>query len=229
MEGEKLVAEIPIEWNIRTYVCAESWKKTLDFRAPVLTVSDSRFLSISDTTNPQGIMAICEKRTFTLDHLPTQNSFLLIGEYLSDPGNIGKLIRTAAAAGVDGVILSAGSGDIYNPKTIRAAAGAILHIPVIEGANIEEIISFLKHQNVLIIATHLGGSVLPYELDLCQSCAVLIGNEAHGLSNSVSNLADVCVRLPMNPNTESLNASVAGGVLLYEVVRQRFTKKEVNR
>ncbi|MCL2398606.1 MAG: RNA methyltransferase [Defluviitaleaceae bacterium] len=207
-------------------MCAESWgKKSFDFRAPILTVSDSRFLSLSDTTTPQGIMAVCEKHTFTFDHLLKENSFLLIGECLSDPGNIGTLIRTAAAAGASGVVLSAGSGDIYNPKTIRAAAGAVLHIPVVEDADLPKVISFLKHQNILIIATHLCGSVLPYELDLCQSCAILIGNEAHGLSDSISNLADICVKLPMHSNIESLNASVAGGILLYEVVRQRFTKK----
>jgi len=213
-------------------VCGESYFQTRKERsaffstpmlhAPVLTVSDSRFNSLSDTVTPQGIMAICEKRIYTFSDFPTESPFLFIGERLSDPGNIGTLIRTAAAAGVSGVILSTGSGDIYNPKTIRASAGAILRIPVIENANLNEIIPMLTKQGVTILAAHLQGAVLPYNLDLRQGLGVLIGNEANGLSDEVSKLAHIRVKLPMAPDIESLNASVAGGILFYEVVRQRL-------
>jgi len=234
VEGEKLVAEIPVNSThlnsrkIHAYICAESWQKNVSFpfaQAPVITVSDSRFASFSDTVTPQGIMAVCEKRMYHLSDLfgenSLQNPFLVIGERLSDPGNIGTLIRTATAAGASGVILSEGSGDIYNPKVIRASAGAIFRIPVIEGANLGEIIPGLKQQGVNLLAAHLQGAVLPYDLDLKGSLAILIGNEAHGLSDEISNLADFRVKLPMAPDVESLNASVAGGILLYEVVRQR--------
>jgi len=221
------VAEIPLDWKVHAYVCSESYAKANPKRYdPAIIVSDSRFASLSDTVTPQGIMAVCEKRTFTLSdvlsHSSDENPFLIIGEQLADPGNIGTLIRTAAAAGASGVILSAGSGDIYNPKTIRAAAGAVLRIPVVEGVDLEETIPLLKQQGITVLAAHLKGAVLPYDLDLQQGLAVLIGNEARGLSDEVSDLADVRVKLPMAPDIESLNASVAGGILFYEVVRQRL-------
>ena len=235
VEGEKFVAEIPQDWRIRHYLCSESYlnsamgnsAKAAKFkRAPLITVSDSRFASLSDTKSPQGLMAICEKRTFSISELLAETEeakpFLLIGECLSDPGNIGTLIRTAAAAGAGAVILSAGSGDVYNPKTIRSAAGASLRIPVIEGADLNEVIPLLKQRGLLILAAQLQAAVLPYDLDLSQSLAILIGNEAHGLSDELSRLADVAVKLPMAQGIESLNASVAGGVLLYEVIRQRL-------
>lgn len=167
-------------------------------------------------------MAVCEIRTFTLSDLA--GSFFLLGESLSDPGNTGTLIRTAAAAGADGIILSAGSVDIYNPKVIRAAAGSILRIPIVEGADLNEVIPELKQRGVTILAAHLDGAALPYDIDLREGCGILIGNEAHGLSDGTSHLADVLIKLPMSPAVESLNASVAGGILLYEVVRQRLTK-----
>ena len=175
-------------------------------------------------------MAVCEKRIFNFSDLlkedllqgSSKKPFLLIGELLSDPGNIGTLIRTAAAACASGVILSEGSGDIYNPKVIRASAGAVLRIPVVEGVNLNEVIPALKGQGIKILAAHLQGAVLPYDLDLKQALAVLIGNEARGLSEKVSDLADVRVKLPMATGVESLNASVAGGILFYEVVRQRL-------
>lgn len=183
-------------------------------------MQDKRFASLSDTINPQGIFAVCEKRTFTLH----DKSFLLLGERLADPGNIGTLIRTAAAAGACGVILSEGSGDIYNPKVIRAAAGAFLRIPVIDSADFPKLIPQLKTEGLTFLAAHLQGAVLPYSLDLRGNLGILIGNEAHGLSDEVSALADFRVKLPMQAGVESLNASVAGGLLLYEVVRQRLQK-----
>ena len=212
--------EIPKDWNIRTYVCAESFDilKSKTKLEPLITVPDSRFAQLSDTVTPQGIMAVCEKRTFTINHI--EKTFILIGERLSDPGNIGTLIRTAAAAGAGGVILSEGSGEIYNPKVIRAAAGASLRIPIVEEANLNEVIPILKKRGITIAAAHLQKAVLPYELDLRRGCAILIGSEAHGLSEEVTALADIRVKLPMAPGVESLNASVAGGILLYEVVRQ---------
>ena len=225
IEGEKAVAEIPEDWNICAYVCTEGSVMTARLtRAPVITVSNSRFLSLSDTVTPQGIMAVCEKRTFTLDNMLDKNPFLLIGERLSDPGNIGTLIRTAAAAGASGVILSAGSGDLYNPKVIRAAAGAALRIPVMEKADLNEVIPILKQQDITVLAAHLSGAALPYVLDLRRGCAILIGNEAGGLSEAIGSLADIRVKLPLARDVESLNASVAGGILLYEVVRQRLEK-----
>ena len=230
IEGEKTATEIPPDWHIRTYICTNNFAGTAQTylnQAPVVTVSESRFASLSDTVTPQGIMAVCEKRAFTLDQLLNRRTeyetpFFLIGENLSDPGNIGTLIRTAAAAGANGCILSEGSGDIYNPKVIRAAAGAILRIPIVEKADLAKVIPMLKSRGIIILAAHLQGTTLPYDVDLRQGCGFVIGNEARGLTEEVSQLADIRIKLFMSPDIESLNASVAGGILLYEVVRQRI-------
>ena len=230
IEGEKFVSEIPNEWKVKAYVISEefstanaSYADSLRSRAPVVVVPSRRFDSLSDTVTPQGIMAVCEKREFTLDDMLVSAPFLLIGECLADPGNIGTLIRTAAAAGASGAILSAGSGDIYNPKTVRATAGALLRLPVIEKADLNEILPALKARGVMILAACVDDneSILPYDLDLRRGCGMLIGNESKGLSAEGKSMADALVKLPMAEEIESLNASVAGAVLIYEVVRQR--------
>lgn len=226
------MAEIPPSWQIRAYIYGDSYPHkphTLArvSEAELIKLSDSRFASLSDTVTPQGIMAICERRTYAnwIDFYKIIKSasptFLLLGERLADPGNIGTLIRTAAAAGAGGVVLSKGSADIYNPKVIRASAGAVLRIPILENADLPVLIPSL---NVPVIAAHLKGDILPYDLGLSKGCAILIGNEAQGLSDEVSNLADYLVKLPMANEVESLNASLAGGILLYEVVRQSIAR-----
>ena len=245
IEGEKFVQEIPHNWRIVSYIAAEHYASAHDLsqyekRAKCQVVRDSIFQNISDTKNPQGILAVCEKKCFALDLLSNSfscassnlqegllndaspGSFFLLGENLNDPGNIGALIRTAAAAGAKAVILTVGSGDIYNPKVLRAAAGATLRLPIIENADIAETITnFQKHQ-IPTYAAHPRGSILPYELNLQQNFCFLVGNESHGISATAAALANTLVTLPMANSTESLNASVAGSILLYEAVRQRL-------
>ena len=266
IEGEKFVQEIPAHWRVTQYVAAERYAKAHDLsqyerRARCDVVRDSIFDSLADTVSPQGIMAVCEQRKFTIgDCWPnpviaseakqsgktalcpktsgllrenhprndegclhcTGSIFILLGENLNDPGNIGALIRTAAAAGANGVILTAGSVDIYNPKVLRAAAGAVLRLPIVTDADLAETIARLKEKNIPTYAAHPRGSVTPYELDLRADFCLLVGNESHGISDTAAELADTLVSLPMVNNTESLNASVAGSILMYEAVRQRI-------
>ena len=228
VEGEKFVAEIPDSWAIQRFILAKRYADNRDLshykkRAPVEIVKDSLFDSLADTVSPQGIIAVCRQRQMHLNQLLTSGGFLLIGECLNDPGNIGALIRTAAAAGAAGMILTKSSGDIYNPKVLRAAAGAALRLPVVTDAALDETIGRLKLARYAIYATHPRGDTLPYNLDLRRKFCWLVGNESHGLTEDAVNLADAKVRLPMVDDTESLNASVAGSILLYEAVRQRMT------
>jgi len=232
VEGEKFVQEIPSNWRIVSYIAAEHYASAHNLsiyekRTKCQVVRDSIFQNISDTKTPQGILAVCEKRSFTLsDSLlnPTtqKDGFFLLGENLNDPGNIGALIRTAAAAGAKAVILTAGSGDIYNPKVLRAAAGAALRIPVIENTDLVETITTFQKHTIPTYAAHPRGSVLPYELNLQQNFCLLVGNESHGISANAAAIASTLVTLPMANSTESLNASIAGSILLYEAVRQRL-------
>ncbi|MCL2570879.1 MAG: RNA methyltransferase [Defluviitaleaceae bacterium] len=228
VEGEKFVNEIPADWEVVHIIVAQRFaegKHLSSYKqiAPVEVVRDGLFDSIADTVTPQGIMAVVRQKKWQLGQLITPDGFILIGENLNDPGNIGTLIRTAAAAGASGVILSAGSGDIYNPKVLRAAAGAALRLPIVVDAVLPEVLPEIKKAGYAVYAAHLHGAVLPYNLNLQDSFCFMVGNEASGLTSEASALADMMVRLPMKRDTESLNASIAGGILLYEAVRQRLS------
>lgn len=228
VEGIKFVDEIRDDWNVQLFVISESFANAKDTdkyfkKSEVCIVSDSLFGKMCETKNPQGILAVCQQKEFNINSiLKKENIFLLVCEEINDPGNLGTLIRTADAGGCDGVIVTQGSVDVYNSKTIRATAGSIFHIPIIKDISIESTLDILSRNNIKTIGTHLKGSVTPYETNMKISLGLLVGNEANGLSEICSNKCDTLVKLPMIGNAESLNASMACGILIYEVVRQRL-------
>ena len=127
LEGKRLVDEIPNSWEIKYLLKAESYSEDINFEN-VYTVKDSLFEKISETVNPQGILAVCHIKEFDVTNVDYSNSpFFVVLENVTDPGNMGTLIRTADAAGADGIFLSKGCVDIYNPKVIRATMGSIFH------------------------------------------------------------------------------------------------------
>jgi TrmH family RNA methyltransferase len=167
-------------------------------------------------------MAVCEQKRYALDDVLTGGCLLLLGESLSDPGNAGTLIRTASAAGADGVILTEGSVELYNPKVLRAAAGAVFHIKTVTDVGVNDAITKIKKHGARIYASHPRSEALPYSVDMRGAVCLMVGNEARGLTGEALSLSDCVVTLPMPGHAESLNASVAGAVLLYEAVRQRL-------
>jgi len=217
IEGEKFVAEVPPEFILQ-YVYSESFAKANEIAEPNIVLRDSLFATLADTKNPQGIMAVCRQNTTQLRDLP-KSGFFLLGENLNDPGNIGTLIRTAAAAGATAVILTEGSADVHNPKVLRASAGAAFRLPIVQNITLQNAAEYL---NINIYAAHPRGQITPYQLDLSGDFCVLVGNESHGISAAAEVLATNLVTIPMKNATESLNASVAGSILLYEAVRQRM-------
>lgn len=229
LEGEKIISEIPDYWNIEFYILSESYYNNLhinlkDKYKNQYIIKDSLFKKISDTVNPQGIMAVCEKYKFNIDeNIEKKNHFYVLLENIRDPGNLGTIIRTADAAGVDGVFLSDECVDLYNSKVLRSTMGSIFHVPIFTGLNFDNLIKKLKSNNIMILAAHLNGKQYPYNINLKNSCAILIGNEANGLTKEVSEMADKLVKIPLVGKSESLNASIACGILIYEVVRQRLS------
>ena len=227
LEGEKFIAEIPPHYQIDQYIIANRYANSHDIapyqsRAICHIVKDSIFDSLADTVNPQGILAICYKQPSTMAQIfHNAPHFILLGENLNDPGNIGTLIRTAAAAGASGVVLTQASADVYNPKVLRATAGAIFRIPVVTDIVLADVHQQLSAQGVPIYAAHPRGENTPYALPLAESFCLLVGNEAQGITPQAMALANQLVTIPMVNRTESLNASVAGCILLYEAVRQR--------
>lgn len=227
-EGERFADEMPEGAGTEYVVLSENFCQThdaaqYDGRAETLVLPDSLFAALCDTETPQGVLAVCRRLKWDMDEVLCRDKpFFLLAEEMQDPGNLGTVIRTADACGADAVFLSKGSVDLYNPKTLRATMGSLFHIPVFQNVSVAEIAGRLKERDIPLYAAHLRGDRPLYALDLKKACAFLIGNEARGLSEESAVLCDQWVRIPMPGQAESLNASVAAAVLMYEAVRQRW-------
>ncbi|MFZ5967982.1 MAG: TrmH family RNA methyltransferase [Bacillota bacterium] len=196
----------------------------------IYKVKDKTFKELSDTENPQGIMAIMTFESRELDDvLRKEKGFYVVLDRVQDPGNMGTIIRTADAAGADAVFLTKGCVDVYNMKTIRATMGSIFHLPVIHIDDMEAAIKQLKQTNVQLIAATLETENYHYDIQYGEKVAIVIGNEANGISPLIIEAADHKVKIPIMGEAESLNASIAGAILMYEVIRQKktFCRKRV--
>lgn len=182
-------------------------------------ISSRLMQSISSTETPQGILAV-----LPIKHLPVPEAltFALIADGLRDPGNLGTLLRTAAAAGVQAVFLTPGTTDAFSPKVLRAGMGAHFRLPI-HSLTWEEIHTLCKNRPAalkLFLAEASQGAAC-WQLDLRQPVAIIIGSEAEGASQAARAAADGMMTIPMPGQSESLNAAAAAAVLLFEVVRQR--------
>ena len=146
---------------------------------------------------------------------------LLVLEHVQDPGNVGTLFRTAEAAGAGGVILDRETADPYSPKVLRATMGAVFRLPFVISNDLPGLLRQLRAEGFSLTAAHLAGTEYYDAVSYPARTAFLIGNEGNGLSEEITSLADKKVRIPMEGQTESLNAAVAGALLLYEAYRQR--------
>lgn len=178
-------------------------------------VSDAVMQAASDTQTPQSILAVLPIQD---PPFPANPNFLLILDRIRDPGNLGTILRTAAAAGVEGLLLSPETADPYAPKVVRAAMGAHFHLPMYS-LSWEEIRGLIRSLPVFLADAH--GKTTYTAADFTQPFALVIGGEAHGASADLQTLHPIPIRIPMPGGTESLNAAIAAGILLFEVVRQR--------
>ncbi len=189
----------------------------------IYTLPKDLYARINTAETTRGVMAVIQKRTFSLsDTLQGERSKnLLVIDRLQDPGNMGTLLRTADAAGMGGVVLLPGSVDVYSSKVLRSSAGSIYRIPVVEVDSIDDLTSFCIEHSISLCVTCLEGSTDLYETDLTNSVAMVIGNEGQGVSDEIIQKSNVRIRIPMYGTIESLNASVAGAIVMYEAVRQQ--------
>ena len=221
VEGLRFVNEaFASDYEISQVVISESfYDNYTDERRMVLdrykttVISDKLFLEISDTNSPQGIMAIVKMRKNEQDR-SLQKVVILDG--IQDPGNMGTIIRSADAFALSCIVISDGCVDVYNPKVLRATMGSIFHIPVYKSEDITRFIAELKEAEYTVYAAHLDGEDLACVRGGGKS-ALIIGNEANGIRGDVSSLANCLVRIPMPGRAESLNASVAASILMYEI------------
>ena len=180
---------------------------------------------VADTVTPQPVLAVARRRPPALADVMAgdgpEPKLLVVGMDVRDPGNAGTLIRSAEAAGAHGVLFCRGSVDVTNPKTVRASAGALFHVPVVEGCDPQEVLGVLGDLGLKRIAAVAHDGERPDRLDLNRPLALVFGNEAHGLSPDVRHRVDAPVTIPMPGRSESLNLGMAASILLYEVLRQR--------
>ena len=181
-------------------------------------VSEKVFNTITDVINPQGIMAVLEKPQNTENTIDYTASNFLILDNIQDPGNMGTILRTADSLGLNQIIVSKGSADIYNLKVVRSTMGAIFRVKVIETENLVKTIKTMKKHKINVYATDLRTDKSIYSVDYNKS-AIVIGNEANGVSNDVLQEATEKIKIPMLGKTESLNAAVATSIILYEAFR----------
>ncbi|GMQ78488.1 MAG: RNA methyltransferase [Anaerolineae bacterium] len=223
VEGNRWIRELAqLEYWPASLFATESWlqepeNQSLIKNFPVtpLTVSDQIMDHASSLESAPGILAVPPMPSISLPEAP---AFILILDRIANPGNLGSLLRSAAAAGVDGVLLTPGCADPFNPKALRGGMGVQIRLPIenLEWADIRHLTDSLA----VFIASSRGGRTF-YSVDWRFPSAVIIGSEASGPSEEAQNLAQSEITIPMRSGVESLNAAVAGGIILFEVARQR--------
>jgi len=227
IEGENLVREAAINAAEIEFIIARSdydKEKLFAFMMPgdrpgvkTCTMDDKLFQNLAQTENSQGILAVVKKPA--QGKIRPKDNYVVL-DRLQDPGNIGTIIRTADAAGYGGAVIIKGTGDVFAPKVVRAAAGSIFRLPLIMVESAYACIELLKSANKKIVATIMDTSHYYYDEDLIENVAILIGNEGNGLDPALIGNSDVKIKIPMNGKIDSLNASVAAGILMYEAMRR---------
>lgn len=225
-EGIRMVREVP-EGILQKIYVSESFIKSHDLPdVKIECVSDKVFKEISDTMTPQGVMAIVRQQHYRLEDMLKQTAPLfLVLESIQDPGNLGTMVRMAEGVGAAGIIMNQSTVDIYNPKVVRSTMGSIFRVPFVYTDDLPETVLQLKAAGVLVYAAHLRGQQYYFEQDYTAASAIMIGNEASGLSDELANLAHTYIKIPMGGQVESLNAAMSATILMYEASRQRIVKR----
>lgn len=227
-EGVRLVEEAVISnWRFRIALYDETLSERGRLQVERLRsqgvdveeVSASVMKSISETEAPQGILAVLEATQLPI---PQSSNFILIPDQIRDPGNLGTLLRSAAASGVQAVLIPPETTDAFAPKVVRSGMGAHFRLPI-HSMSWEEIGKSVAGLQVFV-ADMDGQSC--WDTDLSKPIVLIVGNEAEGASESAQKLANGKISIPMSGETESLNAGVAGSVLMFEVMRQRAANRK---
>ncbi len=184
-----------------------------------LYVSKKIFEGLTDVSKPQGILAVVEKNN--KKDINYNEDIIVALDGLQDPGNLGTILRTLDSANLSQVIVSKDTVDAYNPKVVRSTMGAIFRVNIVEAENLKETLKEMKRHKYKVMCTDLTASKNIYEIDYNKKILV-IGNEANGISKELLDMADEKIIIPMLGKTESLNASVATSIIVYEYVRRKI-------
>ena len=221
MEGRRLVTDAlklnaPVKTLLVLNSALDSFSEAVQIaenaNVEIIGVSQNIIDALSETLAPEGILAVAKTQ-----ELPVITGGPLIAlDCIQDPGNLGTIIRTCDATGIGGVLLNQGCAELYNPKVVRSAMGSIFNVPVKTCADLSMELNQLKKDGYVIAAAALGGSPF-YQTSLPQRTVLIIGNEGNGISREIISLADTVVTLPMRGGAQSLNASIAAGIMIYDI------------
>ena len=224
VEGSKMVKEaISENQEIALIAIREDFKIDFDTKnTKIVTISNKIFNDISDVKTPQGILAVIKKNQN--NQIETNSNYILALDSIQDPGNMGTIIRTADSANINQIIINKTTVDPYSPKVIRSTMGAIYRTNIIEVEDLKATLKEMKLKGFQIITTDLKATQSIYDINYNNKTVVVIGNEANGVSQEILQTADKKVIIPMLGKTESLNASIAASIMIYEYVRQKIQK-----
>ena len=230
IEGIKLVKEaIQEKANIKQIILCDDCEKTENISKELMYeiakydciyVTTKVFKYLSEVQEPQGILAVVEKNNIDKEIDYTQDIIVALDD-VQDPGNLGTILRTVDSIGVTQILVSKGTADSYNPKVVRSTMGAIFRIKIIECEDLAQTLKEIRKHKFKIVVSSLQTENSVYDIDYNKK-VIIIGNEANGVEAHIQEMADEKIKIPMLGKTESLNASVATGIILYEYVRQKL-------
>jgi TrmH family RNA methyltransferase len=220
----ELEAVIASEELIRKPQASESFTEISKAAKRVATVSEKLLETISYTKTPQGIVVLARRPEATQQRLEaslTNKALLVVLHQINNPVNVGAILRTAEAAGATGMITTRNTSDPFSPKALRGAMGSAFRLPVWRNAGFDEAISWCRERGINLVATDVAADLKHTDWDWKRESALVLGPESTGLTDDEVGAADWTVKIPMHGEVESLNVSVAAGVILYEAARQR--------
>ena len=229
IEGIKLIQEaIQENAKIKQIIICDDCEKTESIpkdlmyeiaKQECIYVTNKIFETITEVMNPQGILAIIEKQSKEIQIDDKQDIILALDD-IQDPGNLGTILRTADSIGLTQILVSKGTADCYNPKVVRSTMGAIFRVKIIECEDLVKTLKEIKKHKFEIVVSSLQTDNSIYDINYHKK-VIVIGNEANGVKKEIQDLADKKIKIPMLGKTESLNASVATGIILYEYITQK--------
>ncbi|ELC8464403.1 TrmH family RNA methyltransferase [Clostridium perfringens] len=225
IEGLRFVEEaIKSKVSIDSIIFTESFNEKnpdlflkINENIKLIQMNEALLKQLCSTENPQGIVGVINMQNKELK----SGELVVLVDKVQDPGNMGTIIRTAHAAGAAGIVMTKGTVDIYNDKTLRSTMGSIFYIPIVEDDSLDFVKS-LKKEGYKLVVSSLQGKNNFFEENLQGKVMIAVGNEGNGVSEEVYDIADIKVKIPMPGEAESLNVAVATSIMIYEKIRQSF-------
>lgn len=227
LKSDKRIAKIYIQFGTHGEIIGQITRRARELKVPFVELSKQKFQRIGDVQNSQGVAALIEDiQTCELDdvfdNIPVdEKPFLLALDSIEDPHNIGALMRTAECSGVHGIIIPKHRSAPITDVVLKTSAGAASHVRIVRTSNLAITLNELKRNNIWIVGLDEDGATDLFDFDSNIPLCIVIGNEAKGMRPIIRKLCDYTIRIPMWGKISSLNASVAGALMMYEVRRKR--------